>query len=181
MWIESTDQVLVVIEPQDYHKYDVLAVMTVPEVASHFNITERGVHKAIERQNIPARQSGATWLLSRSHVEGRWGEWYYILSDYIPEKQSPSYHKLINMISKGKTEAYAYADRLKAEAEALDMDPSSIRVATEAETLAHFGITSDAIGDLTEWCDYRHPETGRIFERRADYNYFEAKYKVLNK
>ncbi len=50
------------------------AVMTVQEIADEFGIHRQTVYDAIERGYIPARRSGATWLVRRADAEARWGE-----------------------------------------------------------------------------------------------------------
>jgi excisionase family DNA binding protein len=53
---------------------DLRDVMTVQEVADTYGITRDTVHKAIQDDRIPARQSSKTWLIRREDAEARWGE-----------------------------------------------------------------------------------------------------------
>jgi uncharacterized protein (DUF433 family) len=48
--------------------------MTASEVAAAFGLTARAVRSAAERGQIPARKSGATWLIRRRDAEARWGK-----------------------------------------------------------------------------------------------------------
>jgi uncharacterized protein (DUF433 family) len=47
--------------------------MTAAEIAQEFGITARAVRKAAMNGSIPARKSGATWLVKRGDAVARWG------------------------------------------------------------------------------------------------------------
>lgn len=47
--------------------------MTATEVASHFAISSQAVREAASKGWIPARKSGATWLIRQGDAEARWG------------------------------------------------------------------------------------------------------------
>jgi len=49
-------------------------VMTVAEVAQMFGLTRDAVNKAIDRNRLPARQSGSTWLIRREDAEYLWSK-----------------------------------------------------------------------------------------------------------
>lgn len=48
--------------------------MTVSEVAETYGLTPRAVREAAAKGWIPARKSGATWLIGRLYAEARWGK-----------------------------------------------------------------------------------------------------------
>ncbi len=50
------------------------AEMTAAEVAQAYNVSAQAVRKACVESWIPARKSGATWLIRRSDAEDRWGK-----------------------------------------------------------------------------------------------------------
>jgi len=48
--------------------------MTVTEVSYRYGITPQAVRIAAKTGAIPARKSGATWLIKRRDAEARWGK-----------------------------------------------------------------------------------------------------------
>ncbi len=48
--------------------------MTVREIAEEFGVDESTVREAAKKGWIPARKSGATWLIRRHDAQARWGE-----------------------------------------------------------------------------------------------------------
>ncbi|MBN1312945.1 MAG: DUF433 domain-containing protein [Anaerolineae bacterium] len=48
--------------------------MTASEISEEFGITSRVVRLTATKGWIPARKSGATWLIRRSDAEARWGD-----------------------------------------------------------------------------------------------------------
>jgi excisionase family DNA binding protein len=49
------------------------ARVTVREIAEDYSLSTDAVYKAIERKTLPARKSGATWLIRRRDAEDLWG------------------------------------------------------------------------------------------------------------
>lgn len=49
-------------------------VMTAAEACEVFGLSESTVRQAINRETIPARKSGETWLILRKHAEARWAK-----------------------------------------------------------------------------------------------------------
>jgi len=47
--------------------------LTATEIARHYGITTGAVRQAALKGQIPARKSGATWLIKRADAESRWG------------------------------------------------------------------------------------------------------------
>jgi hypothetical protein len=50
-----------------------LDTMTTSEAEAEFGMAEGTVRKAAQRDDIPARKSGGTWLIRRADAEARWG------------------------------------------------------------------------------------------------------------
>lgn len=50
------------------------AVTTPGEIADEYGISDATVRQAIARDDIPARKSGGTWLITRADAEARWGK-----------------------------------------------------------------------------------------------------------
>jgi len=50
------------------------ADMTVAETAEQYEISEPTVRIAIKKGWLPARKSGATWLIKRRDAQARWGD-----------------------------------------------------------------------------------------------------------
>lgn len=48
--------------------------MTVTEIVQAYSVSAQAVRKACDEGWIPARKSGATWLIRRSDAEKRWGK-----------------------------------------------------------------------------------------------------------
>jgi|GEM_PF-5292515 len=48
-------------------------ILTAQECADLYGITRGAVHKACKRGTIPARKSGTTWLIHRTHAKQLWG------------------------------------------------------------------------------------------------------------
>jgi uncharacterized protein (DUF433 family) len=48
--------------------------ITVTEITEHYGITPRAVREAAAKGWVPARKSGATWLIRRRDAESRWGK-----------------------------------------------------------------------------------------------------------
>jgi excisionase family DNA binding protein len=48
--------------------------LTVTEIAQTYGISTAAVREAAAKGRVPARKSGATWLIRRSDAEGRWGD-----------------------------------------------------------------------------------------------------------
>ena len=48
--------------------------MTVREIAQVYALDESTVREAAKKGWVPARKSGATWLIRSREAEARWGE-----------------------------------------------------------------------------------------------------------
>lgn len=48
--------------------------LTVTEIAQTYGISTAAVREAATKGHVPARKSGATWLIRRSDAESRWGD-----------------------------------------------------------------------------------------------------------
>ena len=48
--------------------------LTVTEIAQTYGISTAAVREAATKGRLPARKSGATWLIRRSDAEARWGD-----------------------------------------------------------------------------------------------------------
>jgi uncharacterized protein (DUF433 family) len=57
----------------DRHGKDPDREMTVSEIAAEYGISAQAIRKACARGVIPARKSGAIWLVRRLVAEARWG------------------------------------------------------------------------------------------------------------
>ncbi len=49
------------------------ASVTVREIAQDYGLSTDAVYQAIRRERLPARRSGATWLINRRDAEALWG------------------------------------------------------------------------------------------------------------
>ncbi len=49
------------------------ASVTVKEIAQDYGLSTDAVYQAIRRERLPARRSGATWLINRRDAETLWG------------------------------------------------------------------------------------------------------------
>jgi len=52
---------------------DEVAEMTIREITDTAGITRQAVWQAIRKGKLPARKSGATWLVRRADAQARWG------------------------------------------------------------------------------------------------------------